>query len=250
MVTPSTGSAQERGRLHVSVATAFEERILSGRLKVGERMPAEAEIAREFGVSTRSVREAMQILETKGLVRRRHGERAEIVRDDFDAFAGSLAVSVRSRFSAEPDYLMQLMDVRRMFEEEAAGHLAGSKAPSLVGLEAALERMRAAVAARSFPDYAEADAAFHLALVEAVGNEILLTLYDNLYALITEIIRLSVRVPSKPLDDGLAEHREIFACIAGRDPDKARRTVAAHVEQSKSYLQTALANRSKGNPDQ
>lgn len=249
MVTPA-GTARERGRLHVSVASALEERILSGRLAVGDRLPSEAEIAREFAISTRSVREAMQILETKGLVRRHHGERAEVVRDDFDAFVGSLASSVRSRFSAEPDYLVQLMDVRRMFEEEAAGRLASSEDIDLGALENALRSMRTAVEARSFPDYAEADAAFHLALVNSVGNEILITLYENLYALITEIIRLSVRVPSKPLEDGLAEHQHMFDCIAARDAGTARQVVAAHVEQSKSYLQRALDGSSKGNNEQ
>lgn len=245
MVT-AAGSSGGRGRLHLGVATAFEERILSGALAIGARMPSEGEIARDFGVSIRSVREAMQLLETKGLVRRRHGERAEVVRDDFGAFAEALAASVRSRFAAEPEYLVELMDVRRMFEEEAAGRLAGHLPGALAGLERALEGMARAVSEHSFPGYVAADAAFHLALVEAVGNGVLLKLYQNLFGLITEIIRLSVRVPSKPFADGLAEHRDILAGIRTGDPATARGLAAAHVEQSKSYLQRALAGRSSG----
>lgn len=59
--------APERNKLYSLVVSSFEDRILSGSLKVGNRMPSEAEIARQFNVSTRSVRDAMQILEIKGL---------------------------------------------------------------------------------------------------------------------------------------------------------------------------------------
>ncbi|MCR8725198.1 FadR/GntR family transcriptional regulator [Frigidibacter sp. ROC022] len=239
MVKPGGNTSD---RLHIGVAAAVEERILSGALAVGSRLPSESEIAREFGISTRSAREAMQVLETKGLVRRRHGERAEVVRDDFGAFVDSLARTVRSRFAAEPSYLVQLMDVRRMFEVEAAGNLAGSDAETLAGLDQAVGQMAEAVTAKSFPDYAEADAAFHLALVRAVGNEILTTFYENLYGLITEIIRLTVRVPSKPMLDGLAEHRQMLACLRQGGAAAARKIVAEHVDQSKSYLQLALGD--------
>lgn len=232
--------APERHKLHASVVTTIEEQILSGVLKVGERLPSEAEIARRFNISTRSVREAMQVLETKGLVRRRHGERAEVVRDDVAQFLGSLATMVRRLFAGEPDYLVDLMDVRRMFEVEAAGRLAAGEGQLGGTLEEALQKMRESVKARSFPDYADADAAFHLALVQALGNGILSTVYENLYALITDVIRLSVRVPSKSLQEGLEEHETLYRAIRSGDPETAKTAITHHLENSTSYLREAL----------
>lgn len=242
MVMLARDPARRRSKLHSAVVADFEERILSGILALGDRMPSEAQIALEFGISTRSVREAMQVLETKGLIRRRHGERAEIVRDDIEVFLGSLTSILRSRFSSQPDYITDLMNVRSMFEERAAGWLAfrgGAPGPHL---HQALDRMRDSVKARSFTDYAEADAAFHRALVDSVGNEILSSLYQNLFALITDVIRVSVRVPSKPIADGLAEHEAILDSIRNDGPEAAQTTIRAHIERSRSYIERALGN--------
>ncbi|MBJ3774291.1 FadR/GntR family transcriptional regulator [Acuticoccus mangrovi] len=230
----------ERNKLSTAVVNAFEEAILSGSLAVGERMPAEAEIARNFGVSTRSVREAMQILEMKGLVRRRHGERAEVVRDDIGQYLNSLATTVRTLFQREPAYVVKIMDVRRLFEVDAARRLAAGEGRLDGSIEAALERMQESVGARDFPSYADADAAFHLAIVHSLGNEILSTLYDNVYALITDTIRISVRVPSKSMENGIKEHRGIYREIRSGDPDRAAAALETHLRNSTEYLRIAL----------
>ena len=181
----------DRGKLHASVVSTIEAQILSGELKIGERLPSEAELSRVFGISTRSVREGLQILETKGMVRRRHGERAEVVRDDVDQFLGSLAATVKTLFAKDAAYLVQLMDVRRMFELEVVGRLAAGEGALSQDVSTAL---RSLADATDFAQYAEADANFHRALVQSLGNEILSSVYGNLYALITDVIRLTSRV--------------------------------------------------------
>jgi GntR family transcriptional regulator, transcriptional repressor for pyruvate dehydrogenase complex len=86
-----------------------------------------------------------------------------------------------------------------------------------------------------------ADAEFHLAIVQALGNGIFSTNYVNLYALITDVIRLSVRVPSKSLQEGLEEHEVLYYAIRSGNPDLAKSALTEHLENSKSYLQDALA---------
>lgn len=233
-----TAGAPERGKLHAAVAAAIEARILSGELAVGSRLPSEAELARQFAVSTRSVREGLQILETKGLLRRRHGELAEVARDDVDAFLGSLAATVGRLFARDPGYLVQLMEVRRMFELEAVGRLAAGEGAVSDEADVALAAL---AAARDFTEYAEADARFHRALVQSLGNEILSTVYGNLYALITDIIQLTSRVPSKTQAEGVAEHARILAAIRAGDPEAARALMREHIDNSTRYLQQAIA---------
>lgn len=237
-----------RDRLHVFVVRAFETRILSGELQVGDRLPSEAEIARQLNISTRSVREGLQILETKGLVRRRHGERAEVVRDDVDQFLASLADTVRSLFAKDPTYLVKVMEVRRMFELEAVGRLAAGEGGSRAPIEEALQAMRASVAAQDFSQFTESDAAFHRALVQALGNDILSTLYSNLHGIVADVIRLASRVPRKTLAAGLAEHEEIYALLAAGRVEAARAAMRAHIDNSTAYLEQAIRNsgRSKG----
>lgn len=239
-------TAPDRGKLHVSVVSAIEAEILSGALKVGERLPSEADLARRFSISTRSVREGLQILETKGLVRRKHGERAEVVRDDVEQFLGSLATTVRSLFAEDPAYLVQLMDVRRMFELEVVGRLAAGEGQLSAEVATALDEL---ASAKDFTQYAEADARFHRALVQSLGNEILSSVYGNLYALITDVIRLTSRVPSKTQAEGVAEHEAIFNAIRSGQVDGSRALMREHIDNSTAYLQQAIdATSQQGKP--
>jgi DNA-binding FadR family transcriptional regulator len=231
----------ERDKLHVLVVQALEAQITSGALKVGDRLPSEAEIARQHGVSTRSVREALQILETRGLVRRRHGERATVVREDIAEFLGSLAVTVKQLFADRPEYLVQLMDVRRIIESEVVARLAAA-GRAIPAAEEALEGMRLAAVSGDKLAFTDADARFHLALVQSLGNEILDVLYDNLFAIIVDIIRVSSRVPAKSLAAGHAEHDEIHRLICAGDIDGAVAAIRGQIDNSSDYLRVALAS--------
>lgn len=236
-------SARKLGRdkLYVTVVEALEAQILSGELPVGERLPAEAEIAQTFNISTRSVREAIQILETKGLVRRRHGERATVVRDDVGEFLDSLSLTVRQYFAQKSEYFVQLMDVRRIIEIDAVGRLAAAQGgPGIEEVEAAIAEMREAADAGDFSRFTDADAAFHLGLVHSLGNEILNVFYNNLFALINEVIKLSSRVPNKSLDAAYAEHAEIFQLVKAGNGALAEATIRRHIEESARYVRAAL----------
>ena len=232
----------DRDKLYVPVVEAFESKILSGELPIGDRLPAEGEIADTFNISTRSVREAIQILETKGLVRRKHGERALVVRDDVGEFLGSLAVTVRQYLSQKSDYFVQLMDVRRIIETEAVGRLASGEAGAALNheVEEAIGGMRRAVDSGDFALFTKCDAALHLGLVHSVGNEILNVFYNNLFALITETIKVSSRVPNKSLDAAFAEHDEIYRLIRAGDAEAAKASIRRHIDGSASYIRVAL----------
>lgn len=230
----------DRDKLHVSVVEDFEKQILSGHLKVGDRLPAEAAIARDFNVSTRSVREALQILETKGLVRRKHGERALVVRDDVGEFLGSLAITVKQLFANNSDYLVQLMEVRRIIETEVVTRLSSEDLTVANEVDESLANMRAAADANDMERFTDSDAAFHRGLVHSVGNEILNVVYDNLFSIIIDVIRVTSRVPNKSLEDGFAEHKEIYDLIKSKRPDAARDSIRRQIEESSRYLKVAL----------
>lgn len=229
-----------RDKLHSSVASTYEERILSGELAVGERLPSESEIARDFGVSTRSVREAMQILETKGLIRRKHGEKATVARDDVGEFLGTLATSVRQLLSNDARYLTELMVVRRMIESDVLDLLMTAEMMDLSRVEGALADMRSAGENNDFASFTEADAAFHRALVDAAGNTILSVFYDNIYGLVTEVIRVTSSVPTKSYDAAYAEHVAIYNKIRAGDLDRAKSLMRAHIDNSAEYLKVAI----------
>ncbi|MFD1881099.1 FadR/GntR family transcriptional regulator [Paracoccus pacificus] len=237
---PSAAQIGQRDRLHETVSARLEERILGGDLQVGDKLDSESAIAREFGVSTRAVREAIQTLVTKGLVARRHGAPTTVVRQDVGEFLDTLAVSVRQRLSSDQSYLEELMAARRMIETEVLGMLCGRPDPIAAPVTEALVAMRKARDAADFPGFVNADAAFHLALVHSAGNRILSIMYDNFAALINEVIQLSSRVLSKSLEDAYDEHAEIYDRVRNRDGAGAVTLVRAQIDHSATRLRIAI----------
>jgi DNA-binding FadR family transcriptional regulator len=232
-----TGSRESgRSKLHVAVAEAFEAEILAGRLKIGERLPAEAEIARDCGVSVRAVREALQVLETKGLIERRHGERAIVVRNDVGQFLGSLLRNIEQLLSRDPQYLLQMMEVRQMIEAEVAGRLAQGGGAVEPGVEQALAGMRQAVEEEDSDAFEKYDAEFHLGLVQSVKNDVLDILYGELFTLIGQVIRLASRVPRKPLASAYDEHARIYQLIRSGNALAARKAIRRQLDGSAGYL--------------
>lgn len=250
MVISRTARPVQRENLRQYVSDDLETRILEGDFAIGDRLPSESEIAKEYGVSTRSVREAIQILETKGLLQRKHGERTQVVRNDVGEFLGTLTTTVRQLFAKDASYLVQLMDVRRMIEVEVAGMLAEKPGPVATEVSRALEAMHEASTEDDFAAFTSHDAAFHLALVKSTGNGILTMLYDNLHNLIIEVIKVTSQVPVKSLDEAYTEHHDIFRAIDTGDADKARAVMRQHIENSSGYLHVAILNaRREDNPD-
>jgi DNA-binding FadR family transcriptional regulator len=163
-----------------------------------------------------------------------------VVRDDIGEFLGSLAQTVRQLFANRSESLVQLMDVRRLIECDVVRRLARDRT-TMPDVEDALGRMTAAVAADDPAGFTDADAAFHLALVRAVGNEILNVLYDNLFSIIVDVIRVSSKVPDKPLPEAWAEHDRIYRLIRDGDEAAASDAIRRQIDESAEYLRLALA---------
>ena len=137
-----------------SVASQLEERILTGKIKPGERLP-EMTLARELGVSQAGIREALQELERLGLVVK-HPNRGSFV-IEIDAIR-----------------LQHIFQVRRELEPLACSLLAGHLDPeALARLQKCLAEMRVASEQNDYPAYLHADLSFHRTLWASQPNRLL-----------------------------------------------------------------------------
>jgi GntR family transcriptional repressor for pyruvate dehydrogenase complex len=230
----------QRERVHAIVASSIEAQILSGSIRVGDKLPSEGAIAKEFGVSTRSVREAIQTLETKGLVQRRHGGLTTVIRANVDEYLETLATTIRLKFANDPEYLFQLMAARRMLEAEVAQGIDRQSSDALVEVESALKAMEMAAKSNDKDSFIRADAQFHYSVIRLGNNNVITTIYDNLFGLINEVIQVTSRVPSKPLDEAYAEHLAIFECLRDGKGTEARELLQQHIQNSATYLRLVL----------
>ncbi len=216
----------QSSRLYEQIVKQIEDSIEKGALKAGDQLPAERELALQFGVSRTAVREAVKALREKGLVEAYPGRGTFITSET----SNSIRLTFDRMIKAGPrDGTLHLVEVREILEPEIAA-LAATRAT-----EESLEELREAVkimdTAKSDPDsFIEADLDFHLALAEAAANPLILSLIDSIVGVLREQ-RLSIfKVEGGP-ERGQYHHKRILEAILNRDPVGAREAMRAHLRQ-------------------
>jgi GntR family transcriptional repressor for pyruvate dehydrogenase complex len=216
----------QSSRLYEQIVRQIEESIQKGELSPGSQLPPERDLAKQFGVSRTAVREAIKALQEKGLVDAFPGRGTFVTTGTPNAMRRSLDRLVNS---GEEEGRAYLVEVRDILEPEIAA-LAAERAD-----DEAVATMREAVktmdsAAWDSDVYIEADLDFHLALAEAAGNPIVLSLIDSIVGLLREQRLRIFRVEGGP-DRGQQHHRRILEAIQRRDPQAARAAMQSHLAQ-------------------
>ena len=213
-------------RLYEQIVQQIEELILSGVLKPGDQLPAERDLAQRFGVSRTAVREAVKCLREKGLLEAFSGKGTFVTNSTSQAIRQSLDLMTRI---GQLEGLTHLVELRQILEPEIAG-LAATRMDDQL-----LTTMREAVATMDNnlqdPDaYIEADLDFHLAMAEAAGNPLVLSLLDSIVGLLREQRLRIFRVDGGP-ERGQFHHKRILEAIERRSPEAARELMRAHLQQ-------------------
>jgi GntR family transcriptional regulator, transcriptional repressor for pyruvate dehydrogenase complex len=212
-------------RLYEQIVQQVEESIHKGALKSGDQLPPERELAEQFGVSRTAVREAVKTLREKGLVEAYPGRGTFIT----DGSSYTIRQSLDRLMRSGTEGFLSLAEVREILEPEIAA-LATTRADA-EDLAAMREQVTVMDAARRDPDaYIEADLDFHLALAEAAGNAIILSLIDSIVGLLREQRMGIFQVDGGP-ERGQYHHKRILEAIEHRDPVGARDAMKAHLKQ-------------------
>jgi len=213
-------------RLYELIVQQIEESVLKGMLKPGDQLPAERDLALQFGVSRTAVREAVKALREKGLVEAYSGRGTFITDGTSHAIRQSLGLMIKI---GQPCASNHLAEMRAILEPEIAA-LAATRIQ-----EPHLALMREAVAlmdrAQEDPEaYIEADLDFHLALAEAADNPLILSLLDSIVALLREQRIRIFQVEGGP-SRGQYHHKRILQTVEQHNPEQARAAMRAHLQQ-------------------
>jgi len=228
--------AVRTSRLYEQIVQQIEDSILTGRLKPADQLPTERELALQFGVSRTAVREAVKTLAEKGLVESHSGRGTFVTSGTSRSMRQSLDSFFKSGDLKNPNYLVEL---RGIIEPEVT-ILAAQRIE-----EQQLTMMREAVAVmdRSMlnPEaYIEADLDFHLALAEAAGNPLVLSLLDSIVGVLREQ-RLGIFGVRGGPERGQIHHKRILEAMEQRDPAKAHEAMRAHLHQIREDSAAAAA---------
>lgn len=213
-------------RLYQQIVKQIEGSIEKGDLKPGDQLPAERELALQFGVSRTAVREAVKALHEKGLVEAYPGRGTFITSETSNSIRLTFDRMIKSVHS---EGALHLVEVREILEPEIAA-LAAMRAN-----EESLSELREAIAimdsAKDEPDeFIEADLDFHLALAEAAANPLILSLIDSIVGVLREQRLRIFRVEGGP-ERGQHHHNRILEAIENHDSKGARDAMRAHLQQ-------------------
>lgn len=238
-----TELARRRPRsLAHDVVDALGGRIRDGSLASGEKLPTEAAIMEEFGVSRTVVREAISRLQAAGLVATRHG-------------VGTFVVGLGdpSTFRISPEQLGTLQDViavlelRIAVETESAALAAVRRTPANVEtLRKALRTLTSAL--EEGRDAVGADFQFHLEIARATQNHHFADLMATLGGMMIPRARLEPPGPLTPERQAYlrrvnAEHESIVDAIARQDPEGARAAMRTHLANSRERRRRSAERR-------
>jgi GntR family transcriptional regulator, transcriptional repressor for pyruvate dehydrogenase complex len=212
-----------KNKIYEEVAKQIE-RLIIKKLKPGDKLPSERELAEMLRVSRSSIRDAIRSLELIGLVEPRQGA-GTIVRE---LSAGTKISPFTNALERKREQVTELLDFRKMLEPPLSARAAThASAEELAEMEDILKRQEekqklgeAAIAE---------DAEFHYSIALASGNSVVLKVIDTLMDLLRDTREKSLQVEGRS-QKSLAGHRRILAAIKKHDAEAAKAAMRRHIE--------------------
>ncbi|WGD38304.1 FadR/GntR family transcriptional regulator [Lysinibacter sp. HNR] len=212
-----------------TVVNQMQREITRGAWEIGSKIPSESELTEMLGVSRSSIREGVRSLVQLGLLETRQGDGTYVIADDATRVALSRAIDHAD--------IREVIRVRRALDVLAAHEAAASRTESdIVRLKKHLVDRADAIARGDIDGFARHDVAFHLEVVRASGNRLLVGLYASfersLHLSVADTLEVSRRVDP----DNHGFHEALCDAIAEGQPDSAGKAALGVLERQEQTL--------------
>lgn len=226
------------------VVEEIEEAIIKGELCEGDKLPSELKLKTMFETSRGTVREALRVLEQKGLVSIKTGVKggATILKPGTRPIEEGIGLLIRQK-SVSLEELAQF----RILLEGFASYCAAAKADQndIEALAAILEQADGLV--RTEPDewdgFHKLDALFHQTLAQIAGNCLiqanLKTVHENIHTYFQQYLPFS----QKLLEEDLNDLQRIFKAVESHDPEQAKSLAQSHVQRFSHMMEQGMEQR-------
>lgn len=217
--------AIKKTRIHEEVVSQIHQMIRDGRLKAGDQLPSERELAETFKISRTSVREALRALESQGMIISKTGMGNFIADLPVESFVAPLARLLVEEKTA----LADIFELRKLIEPQIAS-LAAERATleEIERMKSLLEKQREQVEAGATG--VDADTEFHFAIGQATQNHAIEKLVSGLLDVLSHSREESLQTPGRR-EASIASHLAIVDAIERHDQAQAREAMRHHIEQ-------------------
>jgi len=200
--------------------------ISNGKLKPGEKLPPERDLARDLKVSRQSIREALKKAESKGLIKVRQGEGTFIL----SAASDLMESPFLTMMTEEVGKIYEFIEIRKLIEAWCAEKAAEfTTAKELKKMEKALSEMEKLIDSREILGKPDID--FHIAIAEASHNTLMVHMMTTIKQIFLSMFKISnfTRRPGKNRIL-IKQHQEIYEAIKSRNPKLARQKMESHLQ--------------------
>ena len=216
-------------RAFEEVCQRVREQVSEGRLKPGDKLPAERDLAQQLGVGRNALREALRSLEIAGIVRLRKGVKGGAFIREGDA--GQMNRVVQDMFSLGSITVDELTEAR-LHIQDLVVRLAGARATRADwdALDANIDRTEAVTRSGDFLARVECSREFYRLLAAATRNDVLSMMVDSLTEILMKFVYARVAAGGKPQLRLVDKRREFLAALRARDTTSACRLMQSHLE--------------------
>ena len=226
-----------RRKTYELVADRLVELMRDRSFLPGDPLPTERELTASFGVGRSSIREALRMLESQGVITSANGGTFVVAEA-----ANPLNSSLQLVFALDGETgVHDLFELRRIIDCEAAALAAERRSGEhLAQMELALAEMEQALPTHD-EVFVLADLRFHLSIAEATGNRLILYSMQAARDVVRHALEQVVNVPRSP-ESAIVEHRAVLEAVAARNPDWARNAMREHLERVERDAQKGTPN--------
>jgi len=218
-------------RFSGEIVSQIVRAIVEGQLSSGDRLPAERELAEQFGVSRLTVRDALRVLEARGLVRVKVGPNGGAF--VIDATADRVAESISTMMQLKRMTLTEIAEARKVVEGQLA-ELAAERADEedMRRLEECLNNGARVIAEMS--SHLHASMEFHVVLAQAAHNEVLQATVSSYHKLLNDAL-IGMRDQRSARSTQKA-HEDMMEALRSRDGVALRELTVQHLAESEKRL--------------
>jgi GntR family transcriptional repressor for pyruvate dehydrogenase complex len=232
-----SGRAIERTNLQTAVTKEILLRIVERRYPIGSKLPPERQMAEDLVVSRPTLRQALALLQSIGVLSVRHGSGNYVNDPQTIDMPESLRADI---LGLDTDTLGDLLVAREAIEVTAAGFAAGRRTQSQLN---EMQKLQVVMAEHMFDttQFVEANARFHELIAEAGGNQFLLEEARRLTARLRLYMVATTYVAHRHRQT-IAQHQRIIDALRQRDEAAAKRAVRAHLRSVVNQSETGQKN--------